>query len=73
MAEVVWTEPALADLRAIVEYVARDSLTYADRLGTDLLAVPDRLQDFPRSGRIVPEFDTRADLRRVPRDLHGSG
>jgi toxin ParE1/3/4 len=60
MAAVIWTGPALADLRPIIEYVARDSPTYAERLGTRLVASTRRLRDFPLSGRLVPEFQDEA-------------
>ena len=64
MAQVIWTEPALDDLRAIVEFVARDSAAYAARLGQRLVEAPRRLAKLPRSGTRVPEFD-RDDIREV--------
>ena len=56
MAEVVWADPALNDLRAVVEYIARDSRTYAERFARRVLQATRRLETFPRSGRVVPEF-----------------
>ena len=56
MAKVIWTEPALEDLSSVVHHIARDSPTYAARLGTSIVQAPRRLEDFPLSGRIVPEF-----------------
>jgi len=56
VARVVWTESALGDLESIVRYVARDSRTYAERLGTRIVSAPRRLEQFPLSGRVVPEF-----------------
>ena len=53
MAEVRWTEPALDDLQAIVDFISRDSPAYAARLAT-----------LPRSGTRVPEFD-REDIREL--------
>lgn len=64
MALVEWTEPALDDLHAIVEFVARDSPAYAARLGQRLVEAPRRLEAFPLSGSRVPEFD-RDDLREL--------
>jgi plasmid stabilization system protein ParE len=58
MAKVRWTPQAYEDLEAICLFIARDSpqmaATFADRVvrGTD------RLGDFPRIGRVVPEFGT---------------
>lgn len=56
MAEVIWTEPALRDVKDIIDYIAKDSLAYAARFGTRLVAAPRRLETFPKCGRIVPEF-----------------
>ena len=56
MAKVIWTEPALNDLREIIDYIAHDSLIYAERVGIRIVEAPRRLQEFPESGRIVPEF-----------------
>lgn len=68
MAEVVWAEPAVNDLQAIVEYIARDSRTYAERFAYKVLEASKRVGLFPRSGRIVPEFDD-ADIREL---IYGS-
>ncbi len=57
MAKVIWTDPALDDLRSIVDYIAADSPVYAERFGTRLVEAPRRLEDFPRIGRVVPEFE----------------
>ena len=57
MGQVTWTEPALDDLRAIIDFVAKDSPAYAARLGTRLVEAPRRLAQSPRSGSRVPEFD----------------
>lgn len=64
MAQVRWTEPALDDLQAIVEFISRDSATYAARLAQKIVEAPRRLGTLPRSGAKVPEFD-RDDLREL--------
>ena len=56
MAKVTWTEPALVDLQEIIEYIANDSPVYAERVGIRVVQAPRRLEHFPLSGRIVPEF-----------------
>ena len=56
MAEVVWTTPALDDLRDIVGYISRDSRVYAERFATRVLEATRHLEDFPYSGRLVAEF-----------------
>ncbi len=59
MAEVRWTKPALDDLGDIVEYISKDSKVYAERFATYILAAARRLESFPYSGRLVPEFNVR--------------
>lgn len=53
---VVWSETALADLRDLVRYIARDDRQVAKRFGDLILTKVQSLQAFPRIGRIVPEF-----------------
>lgn len=58
MGKVVWTEPALNDIREIVQYISQDSPAYAERIGVHIVEAPRRLTEFPSSGRILPEFHT---------------
>ena len=39
MVKVIWSEPALDDLRGVIEFIARDSDVYAERLGIRLVTV----------------------------------
>jgi toxin ParE1/3/4 len=57
MAEVKWTKPALDDLKDIVQYISRDSEVYAKRFATRVVEAARRLESFPYSGRLVPEFN----------------
>jgi len=66
--KVFWSDPAIEDLRQVVEHIAQDSATYAERFGVLLLASDKRLEDFPRSGRVVPEFED-ANIREL---IYGS-
>lgn len=52
MAEVIWTDPALQELNAIAEYIALDNPAAASRLVEEVFDKTDRLEDFPKSGRI---------------------
>jgi plasmid stabilization system protein ParE len=56
---IIWSEPALADLEAIHEFIARDSRQYATRFVQRLLEAAERLAALPMLGRIVPEGDGR--------------
>ena len=57
MGKVIWTDPALKDLRDIIEHIAEDSPVYAERFGLHVVESPRRLEQFPYCGRIVPEFN----------------
>jgi toxin ParE1/3/4 len=56
VAEIIWSQEAQEDLRAIRKYVARDNPTVADRIIDDLVASAQLLSDFPTSGRTVEEL-----------------
>jgi plasmid stabilization system protein ParE len=57
MSNIKWTQTALDDLSGIQEYIARDSVYYANKFVDDAFQVVERLEIFPESGRIVPERD----------------
>lgn len=57
MVKITWTELAIYDLKLIHEYVSNDSMRYADRLIEKLIERVAQLENFPKSGRIVPEFN----------------
>jgi toxin ParE1/3/4 len=57
MVKIVWTDLAIEDLRSIHEFISKDSKRYADRYVEKLISRVDQLENFPKSGRIVPEFD----------------
>lgn len=54
---VVWTDPAVGDLDSIHEYIARDTEVYADAMLQEIFDAVDRLENFPLSGRVVPELN----------------
>ncbi len=58
MVKIIWTEFALSDLKQIHEYISRDSKFYADRFVNKIISRVDQLEDFPKSGRVVPEFSS---------------
>ena len=64
MAEIIWSDLAVEDLRSIYEFIAADSVFYASRQVERLIARTEQLQAFPASGRVVPEFDN-PDLREL--------
>jgi len=56
VARLIWTEPALADLEAIADYIALDSPTAARRLVGRAFESVERLERFPNSGKRPPEL-----------------
>jgi plasmid stabilization system protein ParE len=56
VAQVRWTIGARADLREIVEFIARDSGTYATVTADRILNAVERLERHSRLGRVVPEY-----------------
>jgi len=56
MARVTWTGQALEDLDVICEFIARDAPRYAQVFAQRAFESVERLELFPRSGRIVPEL-----------------
>lgn len=56
MAEIIWTEPALADLNNIADYVALDNRVATSQLVQKVFAAVERLDLSPQSGRVPPEL-----------------
>jgi toxin ParE1/3/4 len=56
MARLIWTEPAIADLEAIADYMALDKPDAATRYVQQVFAAVERLVRFPKSGKVVPEI-----------------
>jgi addiction module RelE/StbE family toxin len=66
MVKVVWTTTALEDLDNIGEYIAKDSLKYAIITVEELFESVDILEEHPRAGPVVPEFNNDS-LRQLIR------
>ena len=60
MAEIVWTESALNDLDDIGDYIAKDSIRYAELTVEKLFESPDILETHPLAGKMVPELQNEA-------------
>ena len=57
MVKIIWSDLAIDDLKLIHEYISKDSSRYADEMIEGILKRVDQLENFPASGRIVPEFN----------------
>jgi plasmid stabilization system protein ParE len=53
--KVIWTDPAVDDLEAAVEFVARDSQAYASALAQQVCDAGDSLAEFSERGRRLPD------------------
>lgn len=56
MGKVIWSPAALQDIEAIASYIARDSADQAALFVSRAIDMADHLEDFPRSGRVIPEI-----------------
>lgn len=54
---VFWTDAALGQLESIRDYFARTSPKYAQKLVERPVNRSEKVADFPRSGRMVPEYE----------------
>ena len=64
MAQVRWTPQAADDLEAICLFIVRDAPQVAAAFAGRILAATDRLTEYPRLGRSVPELRSE-DLREI--------
>ena len=53
---VEWTLPARDDLKAVHDYIDKDSDVYAMRVVERAVEKSEILNEFPETGRIVPEI-----------------
>ncbi|MDO8965300.1 type II toxin-antitoxin system RelE/ParE family toxin [Algoriphagus sp.] len=56
MVNIFWSDLAVQDLKTIHSYIKEGSKFYADQQVQKLIKRVDQLENFPESGRIVPEF-----------------
>lgn len=56
MAFLIWSPGAVDDLEAIVEFISRDSPTYACLFATEIVLLIETIPEQPRAGRVVPEY-----------------
>jgi len=60
MKKIVWTDPAVEDLRELHAYIARDSELYASGFVERLIWATERLADHAEMGRVVPESNNES-------------
>lgn len=57
MVRIEWTDRSLEDLNDIYNYIARDSKSYANLFVQKIYKKVQKLKEFPKLGRSVPELD----------------
>lgn len=57
MVKVIWTDTAIQDLNDIGDYIAKDSERYAEITIHRLFESVDILEDYPKAGKMVSEFE----------------
>ena len=62
---VTWTARARADLKAIHDYIAKDSPINAKRVVREMHRKAAGLAETPHLGRVVPELED-PDIREIP-------
>jgi len=69
---IVWTLQAVEDVEAIRAFIARDSPHYAALMAERIVETVERLKEFPRSGRVVPEVGLEAYRAEILTVVHAA-
>ncbi len=64
MVTINWSNKALLDLERIRQYISKDSPRDANQFVNNIIKKVEILQNFPNSGRVVPEKKNQ-DLREL--------
>jgi len=62
---IEWSQRARADIRDLKAYIAKDSPYYSRRFTERVIASVEKLEEFPKIGRPVPEAEGRDDVREL--------
>lgn len=57
---VIWSEPAVADLKSIHDYIAHDSYHYAKKVVQDIREKTNVLNTLPQVGKSLAELDNKS-------------
>ena len=60
MAKITWSKISFEDLQEIEDYIAVDSVTYAQRTVEKIYKRTAILENFPKTGRMVPELENES-------------
>ena len=59
MGKVIWAPSALGNIESIAGYIEKDSVHEAALFVSRVIEMTDQLQDFPESGRVIPEINDK--------------
>jgi len=59
MVKIIWTLQAIEDLKSIHDYIAVESRVYAKDVIVKIMTRVQQLEQFPQSGKMVPEFEQK--------------
>jgi addiction module RelE/StbE family toxin len=59
-----WSPEAIEDIESIADYIERDSKFYAKSVVNKIFQSTEKLKEFPKIGRVVPELG-REDIREL--------
>jgi toxin ParE1/3/4 len=62
--KIIWSPLAITRINEIADYIADDSPEAARKWVDEIFTKVDRIEEFPLSGRFVPEID-RKDIREI--------
>jgi len=63
---IVWTEPALANLQAIRDYIKQFNPYAAAKVAAEIIDTGNSLENFPHRGRMVPRTTMREVMSSYP-------
>jgi plasmid stabilization system protein ParE len=55
--KIRWSPTAIIHFEEIYNYISRDSEKYASIFVKKVMAIVKSIPDFPKAGRVVPEYD----------------
>lgn len=65
MAQIIWTDPAIADLDAIIDYIKLENPIAAAQLAKRIISHVALLEDFPESGAQPIELGKQTRYRYI--------
>ena len=54
--KVIWTDPAIANLKELCEYIAKENPDAARKLALELVKYAEGLKTLPLRGKVYPKF-----------------